>query len=239
MKTCSKCKEEKPFSEFSKNKNSKDGLQSYCKICVKKIDKEYKEKNKNILKEKSKEYYQNNINSIKEYYQKNKEKFDQYQKQYYQENKKEQIQKSIKRNKENKQKYSLSLISWKEKNKEILREKRKIYMKQYRLNPNYKLRENIGHYIYRSLKEIGSLKNDTYKKYLGCSIEEYKQYLESLFTPEMNWENYGRNKYWEIDHIIPLSSFDLTLEEEQKKAFHYSNTQPMKIFDNRSKGGIK
>ena len=35
MKTCSKCKEKKPFSEFYKSRSSKDGHQSYCKLCEK------------------------------------------------------------------------------------------------------------------------------------------------------------------------------------------------------------
>ena len=35
-KACSKCGKAKPLSEFSKSKNSKDGLQWYCKECNKK-----------------------------------------------------------------------------------------------------------------------------------------------------------------------------------------------------------
>lgn len=33
MKRCSKCREEKPASEFFKQKESSDGLYSYCKPC--------------------------------------------------------------------------------------------------------------------------------------------------------------------------------------------------------------
>ena len=74
------------------------------------------------------------------------------------------------------------------------------------------------------------------EKYLGCSLENYKLYLESLFTSEMSWSNYGRKGgYWEIDHIRPTTSFDLTKEEEIKAAFHYLNTQPLPISENRSK----
>lgn len=36
MKTCTKCRETKDFSEFHKNKSRKDGYNSHCKECVKK-----------------------------------------------------------------------------------------------------------------------------------------------------------------------------------------------------------
>lgn len=33
MKTCSKCKQEKPVTDFNVSKRSKDGFQVYCKSC--------------------------------------------------------------------------------------------------------------------------------------------------------------------------------------------------------------
>jgi hypothetical protein len=33
MKICGKCKEEKEYQDFSKMSRSKDGYQSFCKIC--------------------------------------------------------------------------------------------------------------------------------------------------------------------------------------------------------------
>ena len=41
----------------------------------------------------------------------------------------------------------------------------------------------------------------------------------------MSWDNHG--DIWEIDHILPCSSFDLTKLEEQQKCFHFSNHQPL------------
>lgn len=35
MKRCRRCKEEKPETEFYKNRANKDGLQYYCKACCK------------------------------------------------------------------------------------------------------------------------------------------------------------------------------------------------------------
>jgi superfamily II helicase len=40
-KVCRKCKEEKPLSEFNKNKGKKDGLHCWCRDCVKSYIKEY------------------------------------------------------------------------------------------------------------------------------------------------------------------------------------------------------
>ena len=39
-----------------------------------------------------------------------------------------------------------------------------------------------------------------------------------------------------IDHHIPIASFNLLKEEEQKKCFHYTNLKPLWAKDNLSKG---
>ena len=48
----------------------------------------------------------------------------------------------------------------------------------------------------------------------------------------MSWSNYGE---WHIDHIIPLSSFDLMDREQFLEAVNYRNLQPMWADDNRKK----
>ena len=54
--------------------------------------------------------------------------------------------------------------------------------------------------------------------------------MEFQFTPEMNWENI------EIDHVKPICMFDVTKDEELKKAFNWRNTQPLLKHDHQQKG---
>lgn len=60
----------------------------------------------------------------------------------------------------------------------------------------------------------------------------HKKNLESKFQSCMSWSNYSE---WHIDHIFPLSKFDLTNREELVKACHYSNLQPLWASENLSK----
>lgn len=48
----------------------------------------------------------------------------------------------------------------------------------------------------------------------------------------MSWDNYGE---WEIDHIKPCCSFDLSLPENQLACFNYQNTRPLWRVDNLDK----
>lgn len=68
---------------------------------------------------------------------------------------------------------------------------------------------------------------------LGCTMKELESHLESKFRDGMSWDNKG--SYWEVDHILPCASFDLTNPDQQKLCFHYTNLQPLTIHENRSK----
>jgi hypothetical protein len=101
---------------------------------------------------------------------------------------------------------------------------------------NFKISGNLRNRLVSAIKnnqKMGSAVKD-----LGCSIEELKLYLEVRFINGMSWDNWGKGSgKWNIDHIIPLVSFDLTNREELLKACHYTNLQPLWESDNIAKGG--
>jgi len=99
-------------------------------------------------------------------------------------------------------------------------------------NPNHKLKHNLRSRLRKALK--GKSKDKSTVDLLGCSIERFKVHLETQFQPGMTWDNYGK---WHIDHIRPLSGFDLTSAEELKIVCCYKNLQPLWAKDNISKGG--
>ncbi|SMY03754.1 HNH endonuclease [Brevibacterium sp. 239c] len=66
MKTCSKCKIEKPLDEYPKNKPSKGGRLSYCKSCKSAVDKRYREANRGKTLGRHRQYYEANRERIRE-----------------------------------------------------------------------------------------------------------------------------------------------------------------------------
>ncbi len=160
---------------------------------------------------------------IKEYRKAyNKEKW-QKKKDLYSQKNKAQYQK-------HKGKFKLRSKIYNQINKQALNEFTKNYRRdRYHTDEIFKLKACLRTRLYQTLKnnkKISSL------KLLGCTLEEFKQYIDNKFQPNMSWDNYGE---WHIDHIIPCSQFNLALEEEQKKCFHYTNLRPLWKLQNLTK----
>ncbi len=219
IKECSKCGEEKPISEFDKDKSGSGGLSSRCKECRSAYGKKWYTLNTEKQKKQSLEYYYAHRDEVLErgreygieYRKNNKEKIAAQHKEYYYNN--------------------LEVFrSSHEKNRTKRNEKYRI---RYQNDPEYRLgrliRGRLHHALGREYKKGSAI------LLLGCSVAGLRQHLESMFKDGMNWNNHG-NHGWHIDHVIPLSSFDLMDKEQLKAACNYKNLQPLWAEDNLSKG---
>lgn len=148
----------------------------------------------------------------------------------------------------NKEHYKKTVSEWAKNNKNPERSRKNA--KLYRLRHKEKIRKDKNEYEKRKMKTDihyrikklarkrinNALKhkrtNERTEKLLGCTIQEYAKYIESLFKVGMSWDN---QNLWEIDHIIPCVAFDLNDPEQQKKCFHYSNVQPLWKEDHKIK----
>ncbi len=124
---------------------------------------------------------------------------------------------------------------YRESHRKAINKRETEYQKQRRnTNINFKLSFRLRIRLNTALKnnyKSGSAVND-----LGCSVEKFKQYLESKFKPGMSWDLYGfGDNKWVIDHIIPLASFYLCNKHDLLKAVHYRNLQPLWSKDNLKK----
>ena len=98
-------------------------------------------------------------------------------------------------------------------------------------DPAFRILENCRNRLGLAVKS----KSGNTLSLIGCSGQKLKSYLESKFLTGMDWGNYGI-RGWHIDHIMPCSRFDLSLPEEQRKCFHFTNLQPLWAKDNFAKG---
>lgn len=56
MKTCSKCRESKPYDSFSRHRGTRDGLQPMCKECAAQFLREHRAKNPEYWREYDRKY---------------------------------------------------------------------------------------------------------------------------------------------------------------------------------------
>lgn len=260
-KTCSKCKQTKDIGEFSKDKNSKDGLRSQCKSCVSESNKAYRQATKEEIAKRKKAWYQENKEEIAErrkaYRQENKEKIAEYQKEYqkayYQENKEKIVERKKAYYQENKEEIAESRKAYRQENKEKIAEWMKAYRQEnkeernkqsnerYNSDPLFKLEKLYRSSLTKAFKSIGkkkncnSLKTVGFKKWQEFADRLSKQFYDHPITGEkMTFENHGKGEgCWQIDHKIPLLT--AKTEEDLIRLSHYTNLQPLWTIDHLKK----
>jgi hypothetical protein len=236
MKTCSKCKIEKDLSEFTKHKKSKDGFYCQCKPCKK----EWKVNNKDKANKKNKQYREKIKDKPKIIIGDKKTCSNCKIKKPFEEFSKDN--------------------SKKDKHFSLCKDCAKIHKKQYRKENQDKIKEYTNLYYQDNTEKIrlsikNSIKNrkNNYpfinslgmkisklnKRFktsfkiidlLGCSLDDFKSYIESQFQDWINWNTYTfnnkNNDYWYLDFI------DNNLNTPHE-LLHYTNIKIISIITNK------
>ncbi len=113
----------------------------------------------------------------------------------------------------------------------VIRRRRRRH-RRYDRDPGYKISLLLRSRLHLAI--IHESKAGSAIKLLGCTIPEFRAYLESRFKPGMSWKNHAVDG-WHIDHIKPLVSFDLQDPHQLARACHYTNLQPLWAEDNLRK----
>lgn len=214
-KICNVCNVKKSVSEFRIRKN-KYGVYNHidycCKDCKNKIDKEYRLKNQDKLKDYFKNYSVENKDLIsqknKKHREKNKEELNLKHRNYYA---------------KTKEYHSEWAKEYRERNKEKLSKRKKEWADNKRKTDDvHRFKLLTRHRINRAINNRGKSSAEL----LGCSGEDGFNYLLSM--------GYDKSKH-QIDHIIPIALFDLTNEYHQMVAFNFKNIQPLSKSENVKK----
>lgn len=113
------------------------------------------------------------------------------------------------------------------KNNSFIKDKQREYIRNKRnTDINHKIINNLRTRIYSGLN--GITKSDNTFNLVGCSIERLKKYLQQTATKngykDFDINNYSGREY-HIDHIVPISNFNLKCSYHQRLCFNWSNLQ--------------
>jgi len=229
----------KEYYENNKNKLTKQSREYYenNKEELTEYQKKYNEINKEKIIEKNKVYYENNKEKIaergKKYRENNKEKIAERGKKYSKNNKEKIAEYQKEHRRENPELLKKSRIKYIEKTK-CEHSKRKWRCKICNLNMYLVDLNRVN--VKRVLKPSSQNKTKSSIDYLGCDVEYFIDYFKKKMDLwnenneiKMNWDNIH------LDHIKPVSVFNLDEENELNNCCNYTNYQPLLIEDNLRK----
>jgi hypothetical protein len=239
----------------TKEKNGKYGAAPECKKCACLIAKDYRKQNKKKISDKRKARYEKNREcilsrnkkyreenkekvglTVKKYRESNKDKISKQRKEYYKANLKRLSKANKKYRKENKDRISKQRKSHYESNKERIAERDKLYKKENRAKITKRQNEwsrkrlktdpifKASRSLRSQTRRLGNQKSDKSINIIGCSPKEFWKMNGSPSIEEM--------KTLHIDHIVPLSWFDLSNKKHVIVSTHYTNLQYLSPEDN-------
>lgn len=103
---------------------------------------------------------------------------------------------------------------------------------KYENDPTYAMYHRMKRWMNKHLTEVRPSKK--WADLLGYTAAQLRDHIERQFLPGMTWGNKGQ---WHIDHIIPVSSFNIASADspEFRVCFGLPNLRPLWAQDNLAK----
>jgi len=223
IKLCPKCNKE---GEWVPSRCS-------CRDCARLYSAQYRANNRETLRGNNKRYEQRHPDKKKEAWEKQKlnpefkEKRRAYSREYDKANRPKIYEKSR---------------LWRQNNKEKVRIRTKKYKKQaadngfctshtgtealtYGRCEECVFKKNMRSLLNDCYRILGTKKDKHTEHILRCSLDRFKIYIESLFSPGMTWANQTE---WVFDHIKPMATLGPGCTKDQISILnYYTNIQPL------------
>jgi hypothetical protein len=119
------------------------------------------------------------------------------------------------------------------------KEKERVYMNnymkhRYKTNVNYNVKSRLAARIRQCMYNSDFTKHRT-MEHVGCTVDFFRKWIESLFTNGMSWNNMGK---WHFDHIRPCDSYDFNNLAHVSECFNWSNIRPLMGCENIRKSNM-
>jgi len=251
-KSCKKCRENtKKYYEDNADKCNERTKKYYKENAdeIKERNKKWRENNADKIKENKKKYYEDNADEKKErckkYYEENRDEIRERKKKYNEENSDKIKEYNKKYYEDNADKIKEYKKKYREDNPDKVKEGCKKYREQNKCKHNKRYGTckicNIQLYLInlqrsqlrRCLKYSSLNKTKSSIEYLGCDADYFIEYMKKkmdIFNKtnevKMDFDNIH------IDHIKPITAFDLNNEDEFLDCCNYTNLQPLLAQDN-------
>ena len=129
----------------------------------------------------------------------------------------------------------------KERRKELKEEDPEAYLEKQRiLNKRHYDRHKEDPLFMLSLRfrrqcqrDVRNIRPNKYMHLSGCIGKCMTKWIEYSFESDMNWGNYST--VWHIDHVVPITFFNLENEAEVNICFNWTNVRPAYKKKNKEK----
>lgn len=155
----------------------------------------------------------------------------------------------------NKDKLRLQKRQYRKENPDLIRERNRAYTEKAKETPRYKammkrkmeaaarkirespilrMMQSMSACARKAMKAKAQVKSSRTFELIGCTGAELAAHIEKQFKRGMSWKNYG--SAWHVDHITPLSYFDMSNPDDQRRAWNWQNLRPLPAIQNITEG---